>query len=189
MSKLCFIDTETTGTDPTKNGLIQLAGLIEVDGEEKQSFNFHIQPFPNDVVEESALAVNKTSQEILKSFQVAGEAYSDFVKILSLYVDKYDKKDKFFFVGYNARFDADFVRSFFEKNNDKYFGSWFWFPPIDVMNLAIVRLINRRAELPNFKLGSIAVELALHPEGDLHDALTDIRLTKQMFYSLTKTGV
>ena len=189
MSKLCFIDTETTGTDPLKNGLIQLAGLIEIDGQEKESFNFHLQPFLNDTIEENALMVNKTTKEELKSFQEPEEVYSDFSKILGMYVDKYNRNDKFFFVGYNARFDADFVRSFFEKNNDKYFGSWFWFPPIDVMNLAIVRLLQQRATMVNFKLGTIAIELGLKPEGDLHDALTDIRLTKQIFYSLIKKEV
>lgn len=33
----------------------------------------------------------------------------------------------------------------FEKSRDKYFGSWFYFPPIDVMGMAAVHLISRRA--------------------------------------------
>jgi DNA polymerase III epsilon subunit-like protein len=88
-------------------------------------------------------------------------------------------------VGYNARFDADFIRSFFEKCGDQYFGSWFWFPPIDVMNLALIKLMDKRATMPNFKLATVANVLGLEPEGRLHEAHADIRLTQQIFNNLT----
>ena len=52
--KFIFIDVETTGIASPQSGLIQLAGVIEIDGEEKQSFNFRIRPFPNDEISEEA---------------------------------------------------------------------------------------------------------------------------------------
>jgi DNA polymerase III epsilon subunit-like protein len=33
LKKTLYIDTETTGTDPAKHGLIQLACIAEIDGE------------------------------------------------------------------------------------------------------------------------------------------------------------
>ena len=185
MKKLCFIDTETTGTDPQKHGLIQLAGFIVIDGEEKETFNYRVQPFVGDAVEDSALAVNKTTRVEISTYSAPRTVYLDFASLLSKYVDKYDKRDKFFFIGYNTRFDADFVRAFFEKNGDGYFGSWFWFPPIDVMNLAAVELMEERESLQNFKLATVAYTLKIQANGELHDALTDIRLTQKLYNSLT----
>lgn len=179
--KLCFIDTESTGIDPKKHALIQIAGIILIDGVECSTFNFHSAPFEADEIEDSALEINGITREQLASFEKPRVVHNLFQKVLEQNCNKFDKKDKYFFVGYNARFDADFVRSWFEKCGDQYFGSWFWFPAIDVMNLALVKLLDKRPTMPNFKLSTVAAEFGLKPEGDLHDALTDIRLTVRLF--------
>ena len=184
MIKLCFIDIETTGTDPKKNGLVQLAGIIVIDGVEVDTFDFRLAPFEADIIEDGALSVNGIKREDLAGFSPPREVYREFCDLLGQHVDKFNKLDKSFFVGYNARFDADFIRAWFEKCGDVYFGSWFWFPPIDVMNLALVSLMDKRATMPNFKLATVAKDLGLEPEGALHDALTDIRLTQQLFNKL-----
>jgi len=48
--KLLFLDVETTGVDNSKNGIIQLSGIIEIDGVIKEEFNFNrlsgINPLP-----------------------------------------------------------------------------------------------------------------------------------------------
>ena len=184
MNKLCFIDTETTGTDPKTNAIIQLAGIICKDDIEVATFNFHIAPFEKDMVDDKALAVSGITREQLVTFEMPHIIHQQFSEILGQHVDKFNRQDKFFFIGYNARFDADFVRSWFEKCGDQYFGSWFYFPPIDVMNLAIVKLMDRRAAMKDFKLATVSETLGLKPEGDLHDAMTDIRLTRQLFNKL-----
>lgn len=185
MSKLCFVDTETTGTDFKKHGLVQISGIVLVDGVEKSSFNYHPHPFDTDEIDDSALAVNGVKREDFALFDKPKDIHDALSELLGDDVDKFDKRDKYFFVGYNARFDADFVRAFFEKCGDVYFGSWFYFPPIDVMNLAAARLMDKRSQMPNFKLATVAGMFDLKPEGDLHDAFTDIRLTKRLFDKLT----
>ena len=37
MSKIAWIDTETTGLNPKEHALIQLSGIIEIDGCVKES--------------------------------------------------------------------------------------------------------------------------------------------------------
>jgi hypothetical protein len=92
---------------------------------------------------------------------------------------------KFHFVAYNAVFDAKHLRAWFEKNNDVYFGSWFFHPPIDVMGLAAVVLMNKRSSLPDFKLVTVAKVLGVKvDETKLHDAAYDIRLTREMYQIL-----
>ena len=181
--KKFFCDIEMTGTDYSKHGIVQIAGIIVIDGVEKERFNFSIQPFSSDVIDQEALTVNGVAAESLFAAPrlTPHQAYHELITVLSRYVDKFNKRDKFFFIGYNARFDVDFLRAFFEKCLDKYFGSWFWFPPIDVMNMAALDLINVRPKLENFKLGTVAVVFDLKADGDLHDAFTDIKLTMDMF--------
>lgn len=100
---------------------------------------------------------------------------------------KYNKKDKFFLVGYNnAAFDNQFLRGFFLQNSDNYFGSWFWSNTIDVMVLASAYLATRRPDMENFKLSTVAKTLGVDVESEsLHNALYDINLTKAVFDIVT----
>jgi len=185
MNKYIFVDTETTGVNPKENGIIQLGGIIayEENGAlaEMERFNYFIRPSEQNIIESRALEVNNLSNEQLMSFPAAIEVYKEFIGVLSKYVDKYNRNDKFQFVAYNARFDFDFIREWFTNLGDPYFGSWFYFPPLDVMNMAAFLLQKERHKMENFKLGTVAEYLGLKPEGALHDAFIDILLTKAVF--------
>lgn len=183
--KLIFLDIETTGIPCPQSGLIQLAGLIEVDGQAVETFDFRVRPFPNDVIAEEALRVNGVTREALKTYPEPGVVFSQLMGLLAQYVDRYDKEDKLHFVAYNARFDADHLRAWFEKNGDKYFGSWFWHPPIDVMSLAAAALMDKRHTLADFRLPGVAKALGIAVnETRLHDAVYDVELTREVFYRL-----
>lgn len=184
--KLCFIDCETGGVDPCKHALLQISGIIRINELQvasrifnEKSFTLRIRPFNGDVVEKEALEVNHLNPE-----EGVGprEAHIELLKILSKFVNKYDKRDKFFFVGYNARFDNDFLRKFFEKCQDKYFGSWFWNPPLDVMTLALAKLMDRRPAMENFKLATVAKTLGIEFNLEkTHEAEYDIAKTVEIF--------
>jgi DNA polymerase-3 subunit epsilon len=181
--KLLFFDLETTGINPGKNGIHQISGEIVIDGESKQQFDFHVQPNPKAVIEPEALAVAGVTGEQIMAYPPMDVVYHEFVAMLGKYVDKYKKTDKFFLVGYNnAAFDNQFLRGFFLQNGDNYFGSWFWSNSIDVMVLASVRLAERRAEMENFKLATVAKFLGVDVKDEsLHNALYDIHLTKAIY--------
>lgn len=190
MIKLCFIDVETSGLDPIRNGIVQLAGqIVHVkDGkpETKVEFDYNIAPFSTDVVEETALAISGRTEQEVKHYPAPKIVYSRFKSILEGNCDKYNKQDKLFFVGYNAGFDYSFMRQWFEKNGDKFFGSWFWSPPIDVMALAAIKLMKDRPSMPNFKLETVVNHLGIVVEGDFHDAMKDIEVTRQLYFKLTE---
>jgi DNA polymerase-3 subunit epsilon len=185
--KLLFFDLETTGTNPGKNGIHQISGEIVIDGESKQQFDFYVQPNPKALIEEQALAVAGVTREQIMAYPPMDVVYRDFVAMLGKYVDKYNKTDKFFLVGYNnAAFDNQFLRGFFLQNGDQYFGSWFWANTIDVMVLASAKLAERRHEMENFKLATVAKFLGVNvDDAALHNALYDIYLTKAI-YNLVK---
>lgn len=183
MSKLFFYDLETTGTNPGRHGIHQISGEIVIDGKTVETFDFKVQPNPKAQIEDAALAVGGVTREQIMAYPPMGQVYTQLVAMLGKYVNKYDKTDKFHLVGYNNRgFDDNFFRGFFLQNGDNYFGSWFWADSIDVLVLASTFLAARRAELPNFKLATVADFLGIDTTaGKLHDASFDIFVTKAVF--------
>lgn len=150
----------------------------------KEEFNFFIKPFEVDTISDEALQVNKITRDMMKTFSGPEDIFFEFRNMLLNYVDKFNKADKFIFVAYNARFDDDRLREFWKKNNDNYYGSIFHFPPMDVMNMALQRLIDVKYQFPNFKLETVCNYFKLTQEGALHDAMVDIKLTKKLFLEL-----
>jgi len=181
--KLSFIDTETTGTNPFSNGLIQLSGIIEIDNEIVNEFDFNIKPFESDIILDSALEVNGLSRETLNTFPESNIVFPQFTSIISKYVDKYNRNDKFHFIGFNARLDDDFLRSWFKKCGDNYYGSFFFWPAIDVANIAAKELMAECSKLENFKLATVAKYVGIEVDDTkLHDSMYDVRLTRELFY-------
>lgn len=181
--KLFFFDLETTGTKYWKNGIHQISGEIVVDGESMEKFNFKVCPNPKSEIEEEALKVCNVTREQIMSYPSMQEVYTEFVAMLSKYVDKYNREDKFFLVGYNnSSFDNYFLKAFFVQNGDNFFYSWFWVNSIDVMVLASHYLMEKRHLMKDFKLETVARTLNISLDAEkLHDAEYDILLTKMVY--------
>lgn len=176
--KILYFDLETTGTLVNKHGIHQLSGAVVIDGEVKEKFNFKVQPNPKAEILQDALDVAGVTKEQILAYPPMANVYNAFVQLLSNYVDKYNKQDKFFLAGYNnASFDNSFLRAWFLQNGDKYFGSWFWSNSFDVMVLATPFLSKKRHEMEDFKQKTVAKTLGIEvDESKLHDALYDIEL-------------
>ena len=189
MSKLFFFDLETTGTLYWRHGIHQISGMIEIDGEIKKEFNFHVAPNPRAEIDPKALEVGGVTWEQINAYPFMREVYEDIVDMLEQYVNRMDRTDKFHLVGYNNRgFDDPFFRAFFVQNGDKYFGSWFWSDSIDVMVLASQYLMDRRSLMKDFKLSTVADTLGVKVEADkLHDALYDVRLTREIYKRIVRS--
>jgi len=187
MSKLFFFDVETTGTRHWRHSVHQISGCIEIDGEVKEYFDIRCQPYHAAEIDPAALEISGTSMEAIKGYMPFKDAYRVILKMLGKYVNKFNKKDKFFLVGFNnASFDNHFFRAFFVQNLDDYFGSWFWSSSIDVMVMATQYLMRRRHDMVNFKLMTVAAALGIKvDENKLHDAQYDIDLTRSIYKIVT----
>jgi len=182
-----FYDVETTGTEPNKHSLHQIAGIIEVDGVIKETFNIYSRPHPKALIDQSALDTCKVSKETILSYPDMQTAKNTFCRTIAKYVDKYDKKSKAYLVGYNNRgFDDKFLRMWFTLCDDPYFGSWFWSDSRDVLVLASEYLEPRRASMPDFQLHTVAKTLGIEVDKErLHDATYDVSLTYQIYQIVT----
>lgn len=193
--KLLFFDLETTGTNFWQHGIHQISGCIEIDGEIKESFNFKVAPNPSAKIEQAALEIGSVTIEQIQAYRPMNEVFTEFSNMLSKYVDKFNKSDKFYLVGFNnASFDNQFLRAWFvqnassekERTYGNYFGSWFWANCLDVYVLATPYLFNVRSQMVDFKLKTVAKCLGISvDETKLHDAEYDIELTRSIYQIVT----
>jgi DNA polymerase-3 subunit epsilon len=73
------------------------------------------------------------------------------------------------------------------QNGDQYFGSWFWSDSLDVMVLASHFFIDKREMMQDFKLKTVCGHAGINiDESKLHDAIYDVKLTRELFLIVTK---
>ena len=189
--KILFFDTETTGLNHNVNGIHQMSGYIVIDNIIVDSFDIKFRPFEGCICEKAAFEVTGlTEEEVLNREVSENDAYNQFKSMLEKYVKKFDKRDKFFVLGYNINFDINFLNELFERNNDKYLFSYIFGNPIDVMSLAGQKLMSLRPTMVNFKQGTVAKMLGIELEEDkLHDALYDVWVCVRIYNLLTNTKI
>lgn len=178
--KQLWVDTETGGLDAENCALLQLAGFVLVDGVFQEYFNIRIRQDLGKIVEPKSLETHHLDPTVGVSIL---EAYRQFIFLLDRYINKYDSDDKLHICGYNARFDVDFLRQFFLDNHNRFYASYFWHPPIDVMSLAGEKLAPVRHKLKNFKLTTVCEFMGI-PLDSAHEALADILATHQLYEKL-----
>lgn len=184
--KIFLYDLETTGVNHWRHGIHQISGMIILENEIKETFNFKVQPNPNAKIEKEALEIGNVTLEQIMSYPSMNVVYRQINDMLSKYVNKFNKHDKFHLMGYNINsFDNHFFRAFFVQNNDNYFGSWFWSDSIDVMVLATNKLKGERHKMENFKQSTVAKYMGIEVEDDkLHDAMYDVELCYKIYQSI-----
>ena len=182
MSLGVLLDTETTGINLKKNDIWQIAGFI-LDGVEIiDEFDIKFQPFPGTTYDAGALEKTKMTIEDFDLFQSNEDGYREFIAVLTKHIDKFNKLDKCHLIAYNAKFDSDFIRAWFKKYHNNYYGAYFWSNNIDIMTLAGEFLKSIRPKMPNFKLETVYRVLCsiglLEPlkSDNYHDAMFDIQV-------------
>jgi len=184
-SKVFYVDVETTGIDHREYEIIQLAGIIEIDGEVEKEFSFDIKAQHPDHYDQKALDIHEISLESLQLGFEPSEVHASLTSLLGKYVDKFDKSDKFTPAGYNVRFDVDHLSEFFRRNNDKYYGSWFNWRLLDALSIIYLFVYMGRLSLPNYQLGTVCDYFKI-PLVNKHSALDDIRATRMLMHRLVE---
>ena len=182
---IIYIDVETTGLDPKKNSIFQIAGKIVKDGM-GESFNYRMRPYRSELIEEGAKEKTGITDQELASYPDQREAFNSFLSILDKYINVHIFHDRAFFIGYNSSFDMDFVRSWFLFNNNTNFSSYFFYPSLDVMYLAAFALVGDRPRMRNFKLATVYKKLTGKELENAHNAENDINATEELLNIITK---
>ena len=173
---LCF-DTETTGLSSWKHDIHQIAGAIIVDSKIKEKFDFKLRPINVKSIDPKALDVSGVTKEQIMAYPPASEAKKQLVVLFDKYIDKFDKDDKFFPMGFNVKFDLNFLYSLFKKLNDSYLNSYVnKYVSVDLWQICMtLAAFGYLPILENYKLVTVAKYFDI--EIDAHEALSDIMAT------------
>lgn len=182
--KILYLDTETTGLNAEKNDIIQISGLIEIDGKVVKEFDFKCRPFnPKNIEEEALLIQGRTREEIMK-YPDPKEVFFELIEIFDGFIDKYNTKDKFILAGQNVRFDYNFLYYLAQKMEYKYLNSYInnnYNTYIDLLRIIKEQKKHfiSRLKLPNLKLGTIYKALFDKDLDNAHNSLVDIKATRK----------
>ena len=208
MKKILWLDTETTGLDATKHGIIQLAMLMDIDGKLVDEISLDIQPFENDMMSigfddisnmpldfiwfesKQDYSDAKTPTGItfanIAEFMSPDEAYAEIIIFLNKHIAKFDKTDKAYIGGYNVNFDRDFISAFFKKIGDKYLGSFLNWKCLDPMYNLWEMDYKGETSFENYKLATVAETYGIPLEA--HNAMSDIKATRELWYKLQEAN-
>lgn len=186
MNRVFYFDVETSGTNASKHSIIQIAYQLEHSGNVVVSESTLVTPFPGAEIDPKALEVSGITMAEL----VGAPSYQDVYRELSIlfdkYVDKFDKRDKLTVCGYNVSFDIGFLRALWEKNGDKYLGSYLRLgAPIDPRYIVpFYQHLGLIKPTSDNKLSTVAEAMGIDA-GGAHDALEDVRMTKAILHKLS----
>ena len=188
--KFLWCDTETTGLDVENAAPFQIAFIfVYSDKNNKEEFErvFYLNPLDMNGIE-----FNKTASEIhgytetdLKKFDPSSEVVYRIYNYLKELV-RYRDDEKLVFVGYNEKFDFEHLASLFRRNGFDFTN--YFSKRIDVLEQ--VRKANHIfRSLPNRKLTTVAKFLGIDFDLKAHDALSDIKVTREVAKSLAQKKV
>lgn len=186
-NKHFWFDVETTGLDKKENALTQLACIVVINGVEVDRLNININPMTYNrpvTIADQALAVTGKTMEDLESHPDSREQFNLFLRFLDKYINKYDKTDKFQPIGYNSQFDMGFLQEWFIDNSHKYFGSYFNGKDVDVFALVKHFAFLGFIHSDNHKLVTMCTLYGVDLGDSAHDALADIRATRELYKTL-----
>ena len=181
--KVLYFDTETTGLNPFVNEIFQFAAIVEIDGEVKEEVNLKCRPLNTGAIEQSALDVTGMTLEKLNAFPPPHLMVGEIQALFDRHIDKYDKTDKFYPCGHNVVFDLNFLNNLFMKNGQKYgTGSYQNWRALDTRVMANLACFDGKLDVENVKLETLCKHFGI--EIQAHDALSDIRATRELFFKL-----
>lgn len=178
--KKLFLDTETTGISPN-SAIVQIAGVIESGGVIRE-FDITMRPHEGADISEQALNVIGKTLEELQTYQSPEDGVKEFEKILSEFVDPFNKNDKYIMYGHNISFDFNKLIELYNRVGNKFLGSFIEFKyNFDTLSfMKCLQLLDVVEMLPNTKLETCCQAMGIELDG-AHDALNDIRATKKLY--------
>lgn len=191
--RFLWCDVETTGLDPTNASAFQIAFILVDNGREYGERCFRFNPLSETILyHEDAGKVHGYTKEQIESFPSEREIAPNIIRFLgdatNLFASDGSRFEKMIFAGYNSdEFDWNHVKAVLERNDarmDDYFCG----------KADVFKQVKRAGDarvlpyLPNRKLGTVCDHFQIKMER-AHDALSDIRATREVAKSLHKLGI
>jgi len=181
--KILYFDTETTGTDPNLHEIVQFAAIIEINGKVVEEVDWRCRPTRWETISPEALQVTGLTLDELATYDHPIDMGKKLKALFNKYINKFDKADKFYPAGHNVGFDLDFLQVFWKKHIDKYgTGSYQNWRALDSRVFCNFLAAAGRLNVRDIKLSTLCQQFGI--EIDAHDALSDIRATRQLIQQM-----
>jgi DNA polymerase-3 subunit epsilon len=165
--RLAFIDTETSGLDPTVHEILEFA--VQFEG--ASPVHFKIRPRRIDKAEPKALEVNGYKPENWLDAlepEVAAQQIAEWLKDCVI-------------VGHNVGFDMSFIKAFLKEMNVE---AKIGYHLIDTVTLAYEHLVP--CGLESLSLKNVCLFLGIPPEPDVHEAANGALKVQAVYSNLVR---
>lgn len=186
--KFLYLDVETTGLDPNKHGVIQVACIITegktiLKAKEVDRLDMLFNPLSIGCkIDKEALKINGHKKKNIKKYPK--DTFSTIINFFEKYINKYDTDDKFIVVGQNVKFDVEFLHGWAKREGFEYMGSFVDWRVIDTLVIARTQHALGKINPTDFKLGTLCEEYGI-PTPD-HNAMVDIVATKKLLKKMLR---
>lgn len=154
--KYAYIGQKITGSNPKENAMFQLGIIIEKDGKVIDKFFHSFKPY--GIIDENFIKLYEKQginlDTIINEQQTEQLVYQKLTNFLGSHVNRFDNKDRMFFVSYNIASVFQFFNEMSKRNSDNFL-KYFWSNPLDLMTLAGELLKHERQTLDNFSFRTI----------------------------------
>jgi len=171
-----YIDVETTGLDPLRHGVHQLAVLFVIDGEIVDRVGYRIAPYQSCQFDPKALEISGVSEEKI----ACGDSERIVMRDLSYRLRRVrygtkTRSDRWSPVGYNVGFDMGFFKELVMRTDMFRYSDLMTHRQVDVLQLVRNMQAAGMIGSKSAKLSDICAEFGV--ELDAHDAMNDIEAT------------
>lgn len=167
MKKIIFLDTETTGNEPKKDFLCQIAyKTYDPNSKERASETFCELYKPPVHIPPEASAVTHITDKTVADKKVFKES-EEYTKIKQLL----ESPDSIM-VAHNAKFDFEIIK----KEGI--------IPPNVICTLRVARALDKENVIPQYRLQYLRYYLDIDIEAEAHDALGDVLVLEKLFERL-----
>lgn len=176
--RILWIDVETTGLDRHRNGIIQIAGLVDIDGEILERFD--LQMNPEAEFDPASQEIHGISQREIALYPAKQETFERFKALLDRYVRSDVPESRFHPGGYNVRFDLGFLEQWFHDMKDPGLSPYFRRERIDPSHMMkAFQEYRGRQLMPSWSLRAVAAQMGFS-YAQRHDALEDVEITREI---------
>ena len=191
--RFLWLDTETTGIDPTDSAAFELAFILVQNGTVICERDFFLNPLSETIIyHKEAGEVHGYTEEQIKAFPPEKEQMPKIAQFLKDCVELFktdgSRTEKLVIAGYNVDFDKKHLKALLERNGFNY-DDYFISGSADVYE-QVKRAGFQKAlpYLPDRKLGTVAKHLGVNLE-NAHNALSDIKATREVAKKLQQLKV
>lgn len=178
--KRLWLDLETTGLDAEKNGIVQIAMIVEEGDDVVERYSSYVRPFRGDAIHAQALRINKIKREDLKTFPLPEQVGTDVIAFLARHTQGRSKLRP---CGYNVGFDLSFLEAFAKKISLSSIWQFLIRQTLDPLPVAVFLKEMGIIKTPNAKLGTMCEYYNIDLPG-AHDATHDIEATRLLAYKM-----